>query len=129
MEGRASRSADLRSLLRDAAHSIATAAASKKLRLETILPEAPLFVDIDEDRFQQVVLNLLGNAVKYTPQGGTIWVKATADGGEVLVKVQDTGIGIAPEMLRASSSCSPRRTSGRLGARRLGRRAAVVRQR
>lgn len=90
---------DLRSLLRDAAQSVGKAAALKKLKLETILPESPLFVNIDESRFQQVVLNLLGNAVKYTPEGGEIWVKATQDRDEVVVKVEDTGIGIAPDML------------------------------
>jgi PAS domain S-box-containing protein len=93
------RRSDLHSLLRDAAQSVGKAAAAKNLRLETILPEAPLFVNIDEDRFQQVVLNLLGNAIKYTPEGGSIWVKTAQEGNEIVVKVQDTGIGIAPDMV------------------------------
>jgi PAS domain S-box-containing protein len=90
---------DLRGLLRDAVQSVSRAAAAGKLSVETILPESPLFVHVDESRFQQVVLNLLGNAIKYTPEGGSVWVKATADGDEVMVKIEDTGIGIAPEML------------------------------
>ena len=93
------RRADLHGLLRDAARSVGEAAAARKLRLETILPEPPLFVNIDEDRFQQVVLNLLGNAIKYTPEGGSIWVKTAQEANEIVVKVQDTGIGIAPEMV------------------------------
>jgi PAS domain S-box-containing protein len=93
------RRSDLHSLLRDAAQSVGKAAAAKNLRLETILPEAPLFVNIDEDRFQQVVLNLLGNSIKYTPDGGSIWVKTAQEGNEIVVKVQDTGIGIAPDMV------------------------------
>jgi PAS domain S-box-containing protein len=93
------RRSDLHSLLRDAAQSVGKAAAAKNLRLETILPEVPLFVNIDEDRFQQVVLNLLGNAIKYTPEGGSIWIKTAQEGNEILVKVQDTGIGIAPNMV------------------------------
>jgi signal transduction histidine kinase len=78
---------------------VSRAASLKQLKLETILPDAPLFVNIDEARFQQVVLNLLGNAIKYTPEGGDIWVKATQDRNEVLVKVEDTGIGISAEMV------------------------------
>lgn len=93
------RRVDLRQLLRDAANSMGKAAGAKKLSVETILPDAPLLLDVDESRFEQVVLNLLGNAVKYTPEGGRIWVKATQEGNEVLVKIEDTGIGIAPEML------------------------------
>ena len=93
------RRVDIRCLLQDAAQSVSGAAALKQLKLQTILPEAPLFVNIDEARFQQIVLNLLGNAIKYTPEGGEIWVKATQDLSEVLVKVEDTGIGISPEMV------------------------------
>jgi PAS domain S-box-containing protein len=93
------RRVDIRGLLQDATQSVSRAAAEKQLKLETILPEAPLFVNIDEARFQQVALNLLGNAIKYTPEGGEIWVKATQDRNEVLVKVQDTGIGISPEII------------------------------
>lgn len=51
------------------------------------------------DRLRQALSNLIGNAVKYTPAGGTIWVKATQEGGDVVARVQDTGIGIAPEVL------------------------------
>jgi PAS domain S-box-containing protein len=93
------RRVDIRGLLQDAAQSVSRAASLKQLKLETILPDAPLFVNIDEARFQQVVLNLLGNAIKYTPEGGDIWVKATQDRNEVLVKVEDTGIGISAEMV------------------------------
>jgi PAS domain S-box-containing protein len=93
------RRVDIRGLLQDAAQSVSRAASLKQLKLETILPDAPLFVNIDEARFQQVVLNLLGNAIKYTPEGGDIWVKATQDRKEVLVKVEDTGIGISAEMV------------------------------
>jgi PAS domain S-box-containing protein len=93
------RRTDLHSLLRDAAQCVGKAAAARKLKLETILPEGPLFVNIDENRFQQVVLNLLGNAIKYTPEGGSIWVKTMQEANEIVVKIQDTGIGIAPDMV------------------------------
>jgi signal transduction histidine kinase/CheY-like chemotaxis protein len=57
-------------------------------------PELGL-IHADELRFKQVVLNLLSNAVKFTPEGGTVVVRATSDGSEVSVTVTDTGIGVA----------------------------------
>ncbi|MDP9321616.1 MAG: GAF domain-containing protein [Chloroflexota bacterium] len=51
----------------------------------------------DERKVRQVLLNLLSNAVKFTPDGGTIGVRARRRNGEVEVSVRDTGIGIAPE--------------------------------
>jgi len=54
-------------------------------------------VAADERKVRQVLLNLLSNAVKFTPDGGTISVRARRRDGEVEVAVRDTGIGIAPE--------------------------------
>jgi signal transduction histidine kinase len=53
----------------------------------------------DPDRLQQVVVNLLTNAVKYRPNGGGVWLKATVEGDEAVVRVEDGGVGISPEML------------------------------
>ena len=54
-------------------------------------------IEADELRFKQVVLNLVSNAVKFTPDGGSVQVRADRDGDELLVAVTDTGIGVAPE--------------------------------
>jgi PAS domain S-box-containing protein len=90
---------DLRRLLLESTSSLHDAAQQKGLTLEAILPQGALFADIDEDRFQRVVLNLVGNAIKYTPAGGHVWVTASEDAHEVVVHVRDTGMGIAPEVL------------------------------
>jgi len=63
------------------------------------LPEMPLWFTADPARITQVVGNLLDNAAKYTPRGGEIAVTGYREGGEVVLRVRDTGIGIAPEML------------------------------
>jgi signal transduction histidine kinase len=62
-------------------------------------PEAGAPVLADEDRMDQVFENLLGNAVKYSPTGGTVVVRVAIDGGEVHVSITDQGIGIAPDEL------------------------------
>ncbi len=58
------------------------------------LPDSLPVIVADEERFQQVVLNLLNNAVKFTPPGGKITLKARAERDNLAVEVQDTGIGI-----------------------------------
>jgi signal transduction histidine kinase/CheY-like chemotaxis protein len=60
---------------------------------------APVWVEADAARLAQVVDNLLVNAIKYTPPGGTIEVQTRHDGDEAVFTVRDTGIGIAPELL------------------------------
>jgi PAS domain S-box-containing protein len=57
-----------------------------------------VWVDADSERLSQVVANLLGNAVKYTPRGGKIWVRVKG-GSEAVVQVQDNGAGISSDLL------------------------------
>jgi signal transduction histidine kinase len=64
-----------------------------KLALE-VAPELDTVV-ADERKLKQVVVNLLANAVKFTPDGGTVSVRAARENGEVRLSVHDTGIGIA----------------------------------
>jgi len=68
-------------------------------RLEISLPPESLLVDADPVRLAQVVGNLLTNAAKYTEANGQIWLAAQRDGDDVVLKIRDTGIGIAPDML------------------------------
>ena len=72
---------------------------SRQHQLHVALPTDPLVVEADPIRLQQVVMNLLNNAAKYTDKGGKIWLSAAKEGKEVVLRVQDTGTGIADEML------------------------------
>jgi signal transduction histidine kinase len=73
--------------------------ASPEHRLETDLPAQPLELCCDALRIEQVLNNLVGNAIKYSPQGGPVRIAARAERDQVVLEVVDRGIGIAPETL------------------------------
>jgi two-component system phosphate regulon sensor histidine kinase PhoR len=76
----------------------ATAAAElKQQRLSLKLPPAPLAVRGDNQNLSQLVDNLIDNAIKYTPEQGRIEVRLARQGSELLLEVEDNGIGIAPQ--------------------------------
>ena len=70
-------------------------AAEKRLALEIDADAAPV-VDADPARLRQLVTNLIGNAVKFTPSGGSVRVRVDERGAAAVVEVEDTGIGIDP---------------------------------
>ncbi len=74
-------------------------ARAKRIELSTDLPQDELWVQGDAQRLEQVVSNLLSNALRYTPQGGAVRVRAWAEAGQACFAVQDTGVGLAPEEL------------------------------
>lgn len=90
---------DLRELLASSAQSLQDEAAKREVRLDAVLPIAPLWVDADVPRLQQVVLNLLTNALKYNRRGGKVWISTSREAEDVVVRVQDTGIGISAQVL------------------------------
>jgi PAS domain S-box-containing protein len=67
--------------------------------LHVDIPDQTVQLDADPTRIAQVVSNLLNNAAKYTPAGGSITLAARLDGTRAVIEVRDTGIGIAPEAL------------------------------
>jgi signal transduction histidine kinase/CheY-like chemotaxis protein len=84
----------------DAIAGVLPAAEAKDVRLEWQLDPSTPAVSGDRDRLQQVVSNLLSNALKFTPRGGRVQVMLTAgNAGDVEIVVADTGVGIAPEFL------------------------------
>lgn len=90
---------DMRTLVEEEAADQAERARNKGLRLDCLTPDQPLLLVADAARLRQAVCNLLTNAIKYTPAGGSVWVKATREADDIVVRVQDTGIGIAPDAL------------------------------
>jgi two-component system sensor histidine kinase BaeS len=71
----------------------------KDVALETEVPSGLPQVFVDKDRIDQVLLNLVGNALQYTPSGGKVTISAHAQDDEIHIAVADTGIGIPPEHL------------------------------
>jgi PAS domain S-box-containing protein len=71
----------------------------KHLAFEAHWPPDPLRALVDPQRLTQVITNLVTNAINYTPEGGQIIISLEAEGGQAVLRVRDTGIGIAPQML------------------------------
>lgn len=82
-------------ILREACEAQAGLAQAGGLVVACDVPEALPAVQVDCDRVQQVVCNLVGNAMKFTPPGGRITIAARAEGDEVQVSVKDTGAGMS----------------------------------
>jgi signal transduction histidine kinase/ActR/RegA family two-component response regulator len=114
--------------VRTAVEALRPAAEAKHVRLELAL-DASLEADADPDRLQQIVFNLVSNAIKFTPSGGQVRVSARGAGASTVIAVSDTGQGIAPEFLpnvftpfRQADGSATRRHGG------LGLGLAIARQ-
>ena len=90
---------DLRSVIETSVESQRHHVDGKRQRLDVSLPGRPVPVVGDPVRLQQVVGNLLNNASRYTPAGGSIGVTLAVESGEAVLRVRDDGRGIAPEDL------------------------------
>ncbi|MEO8164089.1 MAG: HAMP domain-containing sensor histidine kinase, partial [Betaproteobacteria bacterium] len=92
-----------RVVLQDLLHRVADGARPhaehRGQSFQVLLIPAPLTVDVDPERIVQVLINLLENAIKYTPAGGTIWLKCTIEEQEAVIGVEDSGIGIEKDVL------------------------------
>lgn len=71
----------------------------RRHELSVSVPPEPIWLHADPTRLEQVVVNLLNNAAKYTEEGGQIRLSARQEGDEMVLRVRDTGVGIAPEIL------------------------------
>ena len=87
---------DLRTIIEEAGETGELLAEHAGVTIEIRMPPDPLVLAVDRSRVRQLALNLIENAVKYTPRGGTVSVEVGATDGRVLLTVADSGIGIAP---------------------------------
>ena len=90
---------DMREVVQLAIEQHSAAAAAKQHAIEVALPEHACIVSGEAVRLVQVVGNLLGNAIRYTPDGGAISVALTRSGDTVEVSISDNGIGISRELM------------------------------
>ena len=74
-------------------------ASARGVGLESRLPEAEVVLHADPARFEQMIGNLLHNAIKHTPAGGQVWLKGTVEGGMAVLRVEDNGEGIDAALL------------------------------
>ena len=88
---------DLRDAVRSGFDVVAPGWERRDLRPTLELPEEPVPVLGDRDMLERVVVNLVGNAVKFTPDGGLVGVRLDVDGDRTSLLVSDTGLGIPPE--------------------------------
>jgi len=90
-------SVNLIPLLQEIAKDMIPVAQQNGQSLNLELPQSLPSAWADEDRLRQVILNLINNAIKFTPEGGKITLRAKKDGANLVVEVQDTGQGISKE--------------------------------
>jgi signal transduction histidine kinase/ActR/RegA family two-component response regulator len=113
--------ADLRLVLEDALTVVQLAAEAKQIELAAPLGDEPVEIVGDAMRLQQVVWNLLQNAIKFTPAGGRVELRLERDDKQARIVVSDTGKGIGPEFLPhifdrfSQSDMSQTRRHGGLG--------------
>ena len=86
---------DLRALVEETRETGELLAEQAGVHIEVATPPDPVVLDVDGQRLRQLVLNLLTNAVKYTPRGGSVRVQLGQEDSRVTLSVADTGIGIA----------------------------------
>ena len=90
---------DLGSMIMNAVEAVKPLVINRGHRLTVSLPPTPVFILADAVRVQQVVINLLANAAKYTERGGRINVGLEVINDLIMIEVRDSGVGISPELL------------------------------
>jgi PAS domain S-box-containing protein len=114
------READLAEKVLEIVNSLQPLAFEAGLRLDATVPGTALPLGFDPERIGQVLLNLLGNAIKFTPRGGRIDVRVLPEPEEVRIEVQDSGIGIAeanlPKLFQKFFQIDPSTTREKGGA-------------
>ncbi len=94
-----SQAVDVASLVQRTVEAVSPLIEERRHELTVSVFPGPMQIQGDPTRLEQILTNLLNNAAKYTKPGGKIWLSIERDGGEILLRVRDNGIGISPEML------------------------------
>ncbi|MFC1735400.1 sensor histidine kinase [Candidatus Hydrogenedentota bacterium] len=89
----------MKSLIEDSLDVVRPQCENKDIKLIVDLPDRLPTLDIDKSLFNVALMNLLGNAVKYTPGGGSITLATSSNDDEFAISIQDTGVGISQEEL------------------------------
>jgi len=88
--------ADLREMLGDVAETAGMLGESGGITVTTDMPQVPVRLAVDRHRVREMLLNLVTNAIKYTPHGGTVALSLAEETDSIVFAVRDSGIGIAP---------------------------------
>jgi PAS domain S-box-containing protein len=112
---------DLVLAVRHAAEAVHAPSRCSEHKLVLKLPAGPVYLDADPTRLAQILGNVLGNACKFTSKGGEITVAVEQEGGQAVIRIGDTGLGIEPGHLEdifimfMQVDCSPERPGSGLG--------------
>ena len=90
---------DLTQVLHQSMETVEQAARRQNVTIEIAPPSGPLPVDVDPVRADQIITNVLTNAIKYTPEGGHVVVTFAEEDGQAVMRVKDDGVGIAPDRI------------------------------
>jgi signal transduction histidine kinase len=90
---------ELGSLVRRSVESLQAQIEGRQHQLICSIPDEPIYICADMTRVDQVLVNLLTNAAKYTDPGGTLWLTLERSGQEAVIRVRDTGVGIPEKLL------------------------------
>src|SRR4051794_26470721 len=90
---------DIASIINGAVTTVRPLIEERQHELILEMPDEPVYILADPTRAEQIVINLLTNAAKYTKNGGRVTVRATTEADEAVIEVIDTGIGLPPELL------------------------------
>jgi signal transduction histidine kinase len=92
-------SVDLTEIVTRAVETVRASVEDRCHQIEVSLGQKPMILNADSGRLEQMLTNLLNNSAKYMEPGGRIWVTAESQGGDVVVRVRDSGVGIDSETL------------------------------
>ncbi len=90
---------DMRAIVECGVETVRPLIEQRRHALTVCLPPSPIWIDGDSTRLEQVVVNLVNNAAKYTDEAGHIWLSLQQEENEAVLQVRDSGVGIAPDLM------------------------------